>query len=191
MASRLFIQKVNVLLLVTLALAACAQPRVITESLPPGSATVAPQSPESTIYAHLQTGHNYLQAGDSAAALKEFRKAYQSLTPDTTGTLKGHILNLLGEALIASNNFKEAIPVCHSALLINLSCNNRIETAISHLHLGDAINKNGDSSVAMKHWEMAYEIAHKMGHTALIKAAQTRESDPSLTSVSYAKAASR
>lgn len=166
------------LLLTPLILVACASHPSIENPPTAASATVAPQSPNSFIYSFLTRGKYYLKKGDNVAALHELRKAYKTLKPGSSDSLRGIVLNDLGEALIASKNYKEAIPVCHSALLINLSCNNKIEATISHLNLGDAIEKSGNILSAIDHWEKAYDMAAKMGHIGLIKAAQTRAITP-------------
>lgn len=174
MASKLLVRIAPLLLVTPFILVACVSHRVIDETPTSASATSAPQDPDDFIYSFLTRGKYYLIKGNPTEAIQEFKRAYNSLKPDSPISLRGIVLNDLGEALIVAGNYKEAIPVCHSALLINLSCKNKIESAISHMNLGDAIGKKGNTTDAKAHWKMAYEIASQMGHAGLIKSAQSR-----------------
>ena len=175
---RPILRNIAPILFLPLVLAACA-PRPSVEPAPAvASATVAPQGPDDPVHAHLKQGKALQQQGQATAALEAFRSAYASLAPDSPASLRGVVLNDLGEALIATQNYAEAIPVCHSALLVNLSCNNTIEAAISHLYLGDAVERHGNLSVAREHWVKAYELAIRMGHVGLIRAARSRPLAP-------------
>jgi len=173
MPARFFVRTKSLLWVTSFILVGCVSPHVINDS-PPASATSAPQSPDGFIYSYLARGKYYQKIGDHTKAVQEFRNAYKALKPDASESLKGIVLNDLGEALLVSGHHKEAIPVCYSALRINLSCNNKIEAAISHLHLGDAIEKSGNLKNAKKHWEMANIMAIKMGHSELIKLSNKR-----------------
>jgi len=174
MSPRFFARIAIVLGVMPLTLVACASPRAVNEPPPSASSTTAPQSPDDFIYSLLAKGKSYSNQRDYAKALVAFKKAYSSLQPDTSPSIKGIVLNHLGGALIETGNYTEAIPVCHSALLVNISCNNRIETTVSHMNLGDAVWKSGKITVAKQHWEMAYQMASQMGHFGLLNTAQSR-----------------
>ena len=133
-----------------------------------------------TIYSLLAKGKSYSNQRDYAKALVAFKKAYSSLQPDTSPSIKGIVLNHLGGALIETGNYTEAIPVCHSALLVNISCNNRIETTVSHMNLGDAVWKSGKITAAKQHCVITSYSIH---YTKLYEAARSSSRPSSISMV--------